>query len=80
MKWKTGRFFFRMTNGRNVSAKELLRIEERVVKDREIFRLTKLKYVFKECIEEKEGIKIPSCKTESLKRRLQHLYPFLRFV
>uniref|UniRef100_UPI00358FD2C1 uncharacterized protein n=1 Tax=Myxine glutinosa TaxID=7769 RepID=UPI00358FD2C1 len=55
-------------------------VEERIVKNREILRLTNLNYLFKKCVEEEEGMKIPSYKTYSLKRRLLQSYPFLKFV
>ena len=54
-------------------------VEERLLKKRKVFKLSKLNALFKKCVSETEGIDISSYKSSSLKIRLQKSYPFLTF-
>ncbi|KAJ8050302.1 hypothetical protein HOLleu_03448 [Holothuria leucospilota] len=55
-------------------------IEERIVKNAEIFRLTKLLHIFKDYVRKFESLEVASYRTYSLQQRLRKTYPQLVFL
>lgn len=53
--------------------------EEKLLKKREVLRLSKLNMLFQDIVKEREGVDISTYKAYSLKARLQKTHPFLRF-
>lgn len=54
-------------------------IEEKIFKNREAFRLSRLTMLFKDIVKEREGVDISTYTNQSLKARLQKSHPSLRF-
>ncbi|XP_067300890.1 uncharacterized protein [Pseudorasbora parva] len=55
-------------------------VEERLLRNREVLRLSWLNGFFKKIVKEQEGVDISTYKAFSLKARLQKSHPFLRFL
>lgn len=55
-------------------------VEKRLLRNREVLRLSWLNGLFKKIVKEKEGVDISTYKAFSLKARLQKSHPFFRFL
>ena len=55
-------------------------VNERLLRNREVLRLSRLNEIFKTIVREKEGLDISAYKAFSLKARLQKSHPFLKFL
>ena len=55
-------------------------VEEKLMKGREVLRLSRLNALFKKIVRDKEGEDISSYKAYSLKARLKKSHPFLKFL